>query len=548
MVYSKIPQIRGIFMLYARVIRKYVHTAFCISVQFVLCYNSAIVLRGLYNMNLEVVAFVLYFVLMLGIGVFFFFQEKGAGEKEYFLGGRSMGPWVTAMSAQASDMSAWMLMGLPGSILAFGFGQMWIGIGLALGTAANWIIVARRLRCFSEAADDSITLPQYLSNRFKTKNPALQIICAVIFLVCFTVYVASAFVAGATVFTTIFPSLNNSAAMLIFALIIIIYTFLGGYRAVCWTDFFQGLLMLVAVLAIPIVIVLTRKLDPAALSTVYTNLEDGTRYAFGSSLFSADWREIVTGLSWGLGYFGMPHILVRFMSIRDAKDVKKSSVVALIWVALSLGAVCLIAYFGRMLIADRLLPYGLQKTVFIALARDLFPALISGLLLAAIMAASMSTADSQLLVASSSFTSDIYKPVFRKKASDKEILWVGRIVVLIVSAVAYAIASSKGGGAQAIMNLVENAWGGFGAAFGPVILLSLFWRRFTYRGAIAGVIAGAATDVAWLILLSARTGIYEILPGFIAGGAFAVIFTLTDHQPDREITDIYDRALAKLKD
>lgn len=498
-------------------------------------------------MNLEVIAFVLYFVLMLGIGVLFFFKEKGAGEKEYFLGGRSMGPWVTAMSAQASDMSAWMLMGLPGSILAFGFGQMWIGIGLALGTAANWIIVARRLRCFSEAADDAITLPQYLSNRFKTKNPALQIICAVIFLVCFTVYVASAFVAGATVFTTIFPSLNNSAAMLIFALIIIIYTFLGGYRAVCWTDFFQGLLMLAAVLAIPIVIVLTRKLDTAALTTVYTNLEDGTRYAFGSSLFSADWREIVTGLSWGLGYFGMPHILVRFMSIRDAKEVKKSSIVAIVWVLLSLGAVCLIAYFGRMLIADRLLPYGLQKTVFIALARDLFPALISGLLLAAIMAASMSTADSQLLVASSSFTSDIYKPIFRKKASDKEILWVGRIVVLIVSAVAYAIASSKGGGAQAIMNLVENAWGGFGAAFGPVILLSLFWRRFTYRGAIAGVIAGAATDVAWLIFLSARTGIYEILPGFIVGGAFAVIFTLTDRQPDREITDIYDRALAKLK-
>lgn len=498
-------------------------------------------------MNLEVIAFVLYFVLMLGIGVLFFFKEKGAGEKEYFLGGRSMGPWVTAMSAQASDMSAWMLMGLPGSILAFGFGQMWIGIGLALGTAANWIIVARRLRCFSEAADDAITLPQYLSNRFKTKNPALQIICAVIFLVCFTVYVASAFVAGATVFTTIFPSLNNSAAMLIFALIIIIYTFLGGYRAVCWTDFFQGLLMLAAVLAIPIVIVLTRKLDTAALTTVYTNLEDGTRYAFGSSLFSADWREIVTGLSWGLGYFGMPHILVRFMSIRDAKEVKKSSIVAIVWVLLSLGAVCLIAYFGRMLIADRLLPYGLQKTVFIALARDLFPALISGLLLAAIMAASMSTADSQLLVASSSFTSDIYKPIFRKKASDKEILWVGRIVVLIVSAVAYAIASSKGGGAQAIMNLVENAWGGFGAAFGPVILLSLFWRRFTYRGAIAGVIAGAATDVAWLIFLSASTGIYEILPGFIVGSAFAVIFTLIDRQPDREITDIYDRALAKLK-
>ena len=195
-------------------------------------------------MNAEVLAFVLYFVLMLAIGVFFFFKEKGAGEKEYFLGGRHMGPWVTAMSAQASDMSAWLLMGLPGSILAFGFGQIWIGIGLALGTIANWIIVARRLRCFSEAANDSITLPQYLSNRFATKSLTLQIICAVIFLVCFTIYVASAFVSGATVFTMVFPSLSNQTAMLLFALIIIIYTFLGGYKAVCWTDFFQGLLML----------------------------------------------------------------------------------------------------------------------------------------------------------------------------------------------------------------------------------------------------------------------------------------------------------------
>ena len=494
-------------------------------------------------MNSEVLAFVLYFILMLAIGVFFFFRGKGAGEKEYFLGGRHMGPWVTAMSAQASDMSAWLLMGLPGSILAFGFGKIWIGIGLAIGTSANWILVARRLRRFSEAANDSITLPQYLSNRFKAKSLTLQVICAIIFLVCFTIYVASAFVAGATVFTTIFPTLNNQAAMLIFALIIIIYTFLGGYKAVCWTDFFQGLLMLVAVLAIPIVIVTTKTLDTSLLAKVYTG-SDGTVYAFGENLFSSSWQDIASGLAWGLGYFGMPHILVRFMSIEKPSMVKKSATVAIIWVILSLGAVCLISYFGRMLVADELLPNGMQKMVFITLARKLFPAFIAGVLLAAIIAASMSTADSQLLVASSSFTSDIYRPIFRKNAGDKEILWVGRLVVLVVSVVAFLIASSKGEGAQAIMNMVENAWGGFGSAFGPVVILSLFWRRMTYKGAIAGVVGGALVDVLWYVFLSASTGVYELLPGFAAGMLFAIAATLLDKAPAADVTDIFDRAAA----
>ena len=305
--------------------------------------------------NGEVLAFVLYFILMLGIGVVFFFKERGAGEKEYFLGGRSMGPWVTAMSAQASDMSAWLLMGLPGSILAFGFGQIWIGIGLAIGTALNWILVARRLRCFSEAAKDSITLPQYLSNRFATKSLALQIICAVIFLVCFTIYVASAFVSGATVFTTVFPSLSNQTAMLIFAAIMILYTFLGGFKAVCWTDFFQGLLMLVAVLAIPIMIVATEQLDTGLLSKVIVG-NDGTEYAFGSSLFTASWKDIASGLAWGLGYFGMPHIIVRFMSIEKPSMVKKSDEPSLSYgCVLSLGAACLIAYLGRIVVAEELL-------------------------------------------------------------------------------------------------------------------------------------------------------------------------------------------------
>ena len=293
--------------------------------------------------NAEILAFILYFIVIVGIGVYFFVKDRNTnGEKEFFLGGRSMGPWVTAMSAQASDMSAWLLMGLPGSIMAFGFGQMWIGIGLAIGTAANWILVAKRLRKFSKAAGDAITLPQYLSNRFMAKSNTLQIICAVIFFACFTVYVASGFVAGASVFTTVFPSLSTSTAMIVFALAMLACTFLGGFKAVCWTDFLQGLLMLAAILAVPIVIVITQNLDTTALGTVYTYVDGASGQTvtceFGTGLFDAGWKDVVSGLGWGLGYFGMPHILVRVMSIEKPSMIKKSATVAIVWVVLSLGA------------------------------------------------------------------------------------------------------------------------------------------------------------------------------------------------------------------
>lgn len=504
-------------------------------------------------MNGEVIAFILYFILIVSVGIYFFFKERqDATQKNFFLGGRAMGPWVTAMSAQASDMSAWLLMGLPGSILAFGFGQMWIGIGLAIGTAANWIFVAKRLRKFSKAAGDAITVPQYLGNRFMAKSNTLQVICAIIFFVCFTIYVASAFVAGASVFTTIFPALDSGTAMIIFALAMLAITFFGGFKAVCWTDFFQGMLMFVALLAVPIIIVCTQEMDTAALSAVYSYQDavsgEMINCSFGTGVFDASWQEIISGLAWGLGYFGMPHILVRFMSIEKPSMVKKSATMAIIWVVVTLGCTCLIAYFGRMLIAEDLLTIGAQKMVFIEFARRLFPSFLAGILMAAIIAASMSTADSQLLVASSSFTSDIYKPIIRKEASEKEILWVGRIVVVIVAVIAFFIASGKGSGAQAIMNLVENAWAGFGSSFGPVILLSLFWRRLTYKGAIAGVMGGAIVDVLWLNFLSASTGVYELFPGFIAGMICAVVMTLIDKAPNAEVTELFDRAVAASDD
>ena len=495
--------------------------------------------------NAEIIVFLAYFVILFFVGLIFFFNGSNKNGEDYFLGGRSMGPWVTAMSAQASDMSAWLLMGLPGSILAFGFGQIWIGIGLALGTAANWIFCAARLRKFSKVANDSITFPQYMTNRFATKKMTLQVICAVVFLVAFTIYVASALVAGSSVFTMLFPGISNQTAMILFVLIIIGYTFLGGFKAVCWTDFFQGILMMIALLAVPIMVISTQNLDHSLLQQVYTYTDaSGATVVcdFGAGLFSASWQDILSGLGWGLGYFGMPHILVRFMSIEKPSMVKKSSTVAIIWVILSICGACLVAYYARMIIADELLPMGLQKTVFIVMARRFFPSAIAGFLLAAIMAASVSTADSQLLVASSSFTADIYKPLINKKASDKNVLLVGRLTVVVIAIIAYIIASSKGAGAQAIMNMVENAWGIFGSAFGPVVLFSLFWRRFNYTGACTGVVVGAVVDILWLNFLKGSTGVYEIVPGFICGGIAAIMATLLSKAPDKAVTDIYDKA------
>ena len=497
--------------------------------------------------NAEIVVFLAYFIVLFFVSLIFYFNGGNKDQEDYFLGGRSMGPWVTALSAQASDMSAWLLMGLPGSILAFGFGQIWIGIGLVLGTAANWIFCAKRLRKFSKAADDAITLPQYLTNRFATEHKTLQIICAIIFLIAFTVYVASAFVAGTSVFTTLFPSMPERTAMIIFALIIVGYTFLGGFKAVCWTDFFQGILMLIALLAVPIIVVATEQLDWDKLQNVYQYTDAGgavVTCAFGTGLFEASWQDIISGLAWGLGYFGMPHIIIRFMSIEKPSMIRKSATVAIIWVVLSLGSACLLALFARIIMGEELLTVGAQKTVFIAMSRHYFPPAIAGLLLAAIMAASVSTADSQLLVASSSFTADIYKPLLRKNAGDKEVLNMGRVAVAVIAVVAYLIASSNGAGAQAIMNLVENAWGIFGAAFGPVVILSLFWRRFNYAGACVGVTIGAAVDILWLICLSS-TGVYELLPGFIAGTIASIAVSLATAEPSASVTNIFDKAVSE---
>jgi len=429
-------------------------------------------------MNLtELVVFIIYFVFMVGIGIYFFAKSKGSNEKDYFLGGRKMGPWVSALSAGASDMSAWVLMGLPASVYALGMGQIWIAVGLAIGYALSWIFEAPRLRKFSIAAGDSITIPQYLTNRFLSKSKFLQIICAVIFLVAYTIYAASSIKACGTLFSTVI-GIDATVAMYIAAFIIIAYTFLGGFNAVCWTDFFQGLLMLAALLIAPIFALALVKNGGAVAGSAPA--VEGYWDAFTS------WSDIVSGLGWGLGYFGMPHIIIRFMSIRSNKDLRKSSVIGISWTLIILIFSVGSGLIGRMFLGE----IEDSSVVFITMVRTIFPAVVSGILLSAILAAAMSTADSQLLASASAFASDVYKPVFRKNASDKEMLWAGRIVVVIISVIALIIAADPGSGT--IMGLVENAWGVFGAAFGPVILLSLFWRRFTFSGAVAGIVAGAA--------------------------------------------------------
>ncbi len=476
----------------------------------------------------EVVVFIAYLVFMIAIGVWFFVKNRSGGEKGYFLGGRQMGPWVTALSAGASDMSAWVLMGMPTSIYALGLGQIWIPVGLAIGYTLSWIFQAPRLRRFSIVADDSITIPQYLTRRFLSKSKALQIVCAVIFLVAYTIYAASSVKACGTLFNTVI-GLDEKVAMYLAAFIIISYTFLGGFSAVCWTDFFQGLLMLGALLIAPIFA--AGMLDPGAASA----LEKGYLDPFTS------WQDIVSGLGWGIGYFGMPHIIIRFMSLKSQKDLKKSAVIGVTWTVLIVLFATLVGVIGRMFLGyDEAIGNG--ELVFITMTRRIFPGVISGILLSAVLAASMSTADSQLLAAASAFASDVYKPVFRKnKAGDKEMLWAGRAVVVVIAVVALILASDPDAGS--IMGLVSNAWGVFGAAFGPAIMLSLYWKRFNFAGAVAGIVAGAAVDMLWLAYLSG-TGVYEIVPGAAAGLIAAVAVSLLTKAPGKDVEDLFDRAVA----
>lgn len=475
----------------------------------------------------ETVVFILYLILIFIIGIYFSLKYKNGSEKTYFLGGRQMGAWIAALSAGAADMSAWVLMGLPTSIYALGLSQIWIPLGLSVGYALSWIFEAPRLRRFSIVAGDSITIPQYLTHRFLSRSRILQVIYAIVFLIAYTIYSASSIKACGTLFNTII-GIDSVNAMFISAFIIMSYTFIGGFYAVCWMDFFQGMLILAAMLIVPIF--------TASFIEVYSVTSVPHTYW---NAFS-NWKEIVSGLSWGLGYFGMPHIIIKFMSIKSQVELKKSAIIGVSWTITIVFFAALIGIVGRLFLGfDSLI--NSNSLVFIATVRKVFPCIISGVLLSAVLAASMSTADSQLLAASSSFANDIYKPIIRgNKATAKELLWCGRAVVLIVSVVSLIIAINPNGGS--IMELVKNAWGVFGSAFGPTIMLSLFWKRFNFYGAIAGIAVGTIVDIVWCVFFSSSE-IYELAPGFISGLLSAIIVTLASKAPGIDVQRLFENAV-----
>ncbi len=489
----------------------------------------------------EIVAFGLYFLLMLGVGLVFF--KKTNTLSDFILGDRSMGPFVSAISAVASDMSGWMLMGLPGAVYLAGMNQLWIGIGLAIGTYTSWLVVAKRLRNYSVVANNALTIPEFLQNRFHDKSGVLSLVSGIAILVMFTIYVASSLSAGGTLFTTLFPSLAYQPAVVITAVIIIVYTFMGGFKAVCWTDLFQGMLMLVAVVAVPIFAFggisgadVGEKLRSLNLGEGFLNLmqyQDGTPYTF---------KDLISNLAWGLGYLGMPHILVRFMAIRDYKTIKYSRRIATGWVVIALLAVTAVGIVGRLQLGSTLADAGTHETVFILLTRQVFAAapFLVGILLSAILAAAMSTADSQLLVVSSTITNDIYLKFTKKEVPQKTLVLISRIAVAIIAIIATVIALDE---SSTIMSLVSNAWSGFGATFGPIMVMSLTWKRTNKVGAIAGMVTGALVWVVWLNVFS-HTGLYEMVPAFLLSLAAVVVGSLLSQAPSAQMVKEFETVQA----
>ncbi len=494
------------------------------------------------------IAFLIYLAVMLGIG--FYFSNKSKKMSDYFLAGRKLGSWVTAMSAQASDMSGWLLMGLPGAAYATGLGNYWIAIGLAIGTILNWAFVAKPLRRFTEVCGDSITIPQYLQNRFKADSPLIRVVCALVIFIFFLVYTTSAFVSGGKLFQVVFNidpanETYRQAAVVISALIIIIYTFMGGFSAVAWTDFIQGLLMFITIVALPIALVSsTPNFSLDMLDNTAKIVEEGADSSGYMSMTSnMSGVDIISNLAWAFGYFGMPHILVRFMAIKDTKSVKKSAVIAIVWVLISLSAAVLVGVLGRTYLDSQgiTLASSDQELIFIKTVKMLFPSFLGGIFLSAVLASIMSTADSQLLVTASAVVNDFYKVIVKKEASEKKLMWISRISVIVISVIACILALNPN---DSIMGIVSNAWAGFGAAFGPAILFSLYWKRLTLKGTAAGIIGGAATVLLWEYILPAGItgGLYSIIPGCIVSVLLTVIVSLIDKEPSKEITDMFEKA------
>jgi sodium/proline symporter len=475
------------------------------------------------------VTFFAYLMLILYLGIKAYKQTHNLGD--YILGGRKLSSVVTALSVGASDMSGWLLLGLPGAIYLSGISEVWIGVGLVIGAYFNWFFVAKPLRIYSEHANNSLTLPDYFENRFSDKSRVLRILSAFVILLFFTFYTASGLVGGAILFENSF-GLDYSVALVAGAIIIVCYTFIGGFLAVVWTDAIQAILMLLALVITPVAVIGTGGGVSAVIDQMQLINPEST------SLFSQlSFMSFISLIAWGFGYFGQPHILSRFMAVENPAKLISARRIAMSWMLIVLlGSIATglagIAYFSDA-------PLSNPETVFIALSQSLFNPWVAGIITAAILSAIMSTIDSQLLVSSSVISEDFYRAFVRPNASEKELLLVSRAAVIVIAVLALIIASDRQSG---VLDLVSYAWAGFGAAFGPVILFSLFWRKMTSLSAMVGMLLGAATVVVWSNLSGGLFDLYEIIPGFLLSSLSIVVVSFLRANPEESSLQLYDSA------
>ena len=504
------------------------------------------------------IAMIIYMAAVIFIGVFFAKRANKSSEN-YFLGGRSLGPWVTAMSAEASDMSGWLLMGLPGVAYWSGLADaFWTAAGLAVGTYFNWLIVSKRLRRYSIRANNSITLPEFFSNRFREEKKVIMTLAALFILIFFTVYAASCFVTCGRLFSTLFGA-PYVAMMVVGAVFVLLYTILGGFLAESASDFMQSIVMICALA----IIVVISTVHAGGLGAVVENAREipGFLEFFGianpslneagqqivengAPLFGAasdyGWLNIFSMLAWGLGYFGMPQVLLRFMAIRRERELKMSRRIAMVWVLISLTVAVFIGIVGREIFPTAHLSATDAENIFVTLAESFLPPILAGFVMAGILAATISSSDSYLLIAASAFAKNIYQGLFRKKATDKEVMNVSRITLLAIAIVAMFIAMDED---SVIFQIVSFAWAGFGATFGPLMLFSLFWKRTNRAGAIAGMVGGAGMVFLWKLVISNLGGafaIYELLPAFIFSSICIVVVSLATKAPSREIEEDFE--------
>ena len=508
------------------------------------------------------IAMIIYMAIVVVIGVVYA-KKANKSSENYFLGGRSLGPWVTAMSADASDMSGWLLMGLPGVAYWCGLADAaWTAIGLAIGTYLNWLIVSKRLRRYSIRANNSITLPEFFSNRFRESKKVIMTLSAVFILVFFTVYAASCFVTCGKLFSTLF-GMPYISMMIVGAIFVLLYTVLGGFLAESASDFMQGIVMIVALTVIVIIstvsaggfgaVIENAKAIPGffeffGLASPELNADGVQMVEAGKPVFGAaseyGWLKIFSMLAWGLGYFGMPQVLLRFMAIRKEDELKRSRRIAMIWVVISLAVAVFIGIVGRQLYPTVHLTSTDAENIFITLATSSLPAILAGFVMAGILAATISSSDSYLLIAASAFAKNIYQGVFKKNASDKQVMNMSRITLLAIALVAMFIALDE---KSVIFNIVSFAWAGFGATFGPIMLFSLFWKRTNRPGAIVGMISGAGMVFLWKLVISKLGGIfaiYELLPAFIFSSICIVVVSLMTAAPSKEIEEDFESVKA----